>query len=260
MLDPAQGFEAANIQGGVQLLNYREPYQTAPPFQGVCDELTYSIGKALEKLLMPSIDNAENKRQPKKPQYKIMAGRGTYVDYFQKGTHYFLLAWPRSKSETVQNALRYSNSIPQDCLIVDPSFGNLIPPGMTTGRDRFKLNSLLSLDMLSPDNTSTIYPRQRLPIALPLGYVCNIVPQVVSDFGKQAMLFLNFMPPTMKGSSPLVSVVIKCRPQDNHVVYGSAIFQKTSPEHVFRQFFSKIIHNLNPQMKRHFDESLAEVS
>jgi hypothetical protein len=232
LLTPEKGFKVVSQNGDLKLLNYSETPQGQPPFKGVCNELAYSVGKQVQRLLG---DN-----------FEVQIGKGACSEYFPFGVHYFLLAWPKEKNAEVLQALSTSQRIPEACMLIDPSFKQMIPAQVNENRDRYQVSSVHDLEYCNPENVDHHFKPARYPIQLPIGLLPDVAPELVGEYGRQSMVYLEFDHPAVPGDPPLVIAKFQRDPNQVQFDVPQNLFQKVSPHSHFWKFYNKISHDLRP--------------
>jgi hypothetical protein len=111
LLAPGSGFHLHWTDQEVRLENYYQPAHPDRPYTGVCYELTYQLGKALQKAFGKT--------------YLLMAADGNCAPFYEDShtNHTFILATPWGYLNTVIQHFQAGNtSIPPKACLIDPSF------------------------------------------------------------------------------------------------------------------------------------------
>lgn len=226
----------------ITLKNFNEPLKTGSTYEGVCQDLAFSVGKALQGSKLGE-------------DYEIEVATGFCPQYFQGGTHFFILATPKKPE-----------SAPHESILIDPSFGKIIENYRDIGANpkkysiskRWKLDEFYkfrgeldnSFKLLKP-----MYDPEELPPSgscIPMGYVRDIIPELVKGedpYG--AMLYLSFQ------ISPEDRETILVRPsiqRNSHAVpqpMPDALLKGLPEDHPFLRLLTKIKTDLNPPKRLH---------
>jgi hypothetical protein len=249
LLKPEHQFEASINSDGDQLLlkNYAIPPSAKPPFKGVCNELAYQVGAYLQKQL------GQN--------YDIRAAEGPCDDYFaDNGSHFFLLLWPKQNTEKMKARLeRLPGPVPDDCFLIDPSFGRvLLPDQGIQERSRYKLKKLIPLSQTQPRLVSQYVSSSiaQLPRCLPVGYVNDVIAEnhrASRSVSPEALLFWRIEP--VQGAPPIVAFQIAPSPQATELSAGDDMVDALPNDHVLKRFWTKVTSDLNASWNRHFSSA-----
>jgi hypothetical protein len=242
LLAPERQFEVTTAGGDVlRMRNYNEPPKDQPPFQGVCNDLTYMVGNFLNRHIGT--------------EYVIQPVRGQCDDYFSRGMHFFLLLWPWQSCKAMQAPLVSAvttGRVPDGCFLLDPSFQRMLLPGeQAEQRQRYRLHRLLSLDDLNPTtvNKDVSMSEKQLPTWFPLGYVKALLPQLLNGRG---LLFFGFQKPQFCNDSPQLDFMIMPTTDDQIQEPALHCVQALLPkQHPLKRFVTKINQDLlNIVMRR----------
>lgn len=230
LLSPERQFQAISQDNGdVVFLNYSETPRAEPPFKGVCNDLSYSFGQFLKKMLGQ--------------QNEVRVAKGTCKAYFPQGIHYFLLAWPKAKHQEIMQKMETQPDFPEDCLMVDPSFKNFCSGKHKGLRDNYQVQNVQELAAYHPDRLDNRHPANGW--AIPIGFLRNIAPEMtdelVRDYGREALLYLQFNPPLEPGGTAVIQPVFKRGPQSEEMEDASALLRKLPADNRFRQFYDKVL-------------------
>jgi hypothetical protein len=235
-LDPTGEYPLKKIT----LKNFNEPLKTGPAYEGVCQDLALSVGKALEKKLGKD--------------YRVEVATGFCPQYFQGGTHFFILATPKK-----------SDNSSAGTILVDPSFGKIIENYRDMGADstkysiskRYELDEFYqhrggadySFKLLKPTLTSD------LPASgscIPLGYVRDIIPELVKKGDPNgAMLYLTFQISPENRETVRVSPSIQRHSHAAPYPMPESLLEQLPKEHPFVRLLDKIKADLHPPRRLH---------
>jgi hypothetical protein len=241
VLAPENDFQVISQDGDVLLRNYNgiplnkifEEHGNHPPFKGVCNELAYQVGTYLQDRL------GQN--------YDIRAVRGECDDYFPRGTHYFLVMWPKQDGAVIESQLTESpKAAPGSAFVIDPSFKRVLMPGaQKRERERYRLDELLPLDALKPETFPTEWRmvQEQLSSWIPLGFVKDLLSHLPSAKESDLLLFFRFQKGQFPGEVP--SLDFKMQKKDE-TRWASAVptLIHLPQEHPLQQLRSKIIGDL----------------
>jgi hypothetical protein len=240
LLSPEKQFEVTSTDGDVWLKNYTEQPKVLPPFQGVCNDLSYMLGKFLHERI--GMD------------YTIQPVRGQCDDFFSNGTHFFLLMWPRSGDQAMQAELAKCNgNIPEGCFVVDPSFQRLLLPlAEKAQRGRYRFHKQLSLEEINPTtvNNDVYVAADKMPLWYPLGYVNELMPERVNGGG---LLFFGFQKAVPPSQTPSLDFMLMPTTDDRHQMQAAHWVEQLPGNHILQQFRSRISQDLSTaELKRLF--------
>ena len=230
LMSPERQFQAISQDNGdVVFLNYSETPRSEPPFKGVCNDLSYSFGQFLKKVLGS--------------QNEVRVAKGTCKAYFPQGIHYFLLAWPKAKHREIMQKMETQPDFPEECLMVDPSFKKFCFGKHKGLRDNYQVQNVQDLEVYHPDRLNNRHPANGW--AIPIGFLRNIAPEMADelarDYGREALLYLQFNPPLEPGGTAVIQPVFKRGPQSEEMEDASALLRKLPADNRFRQFYDKVL-------------------
>lgn len=240
LLSPEKGFYAmSKADGDLELNNYEEIPREKPPYKGVCNNLAYAFGQLLQKFFN---GNAE-----------VRVGEGPVKDYFANGTHYFLLAWPKARHDEVMRDLE-NQQFSELAMMVDPSFKKML-----SGKDRerladYTLLKVMKLDELHPDRMNRSI--QADGWQMPIGFIRDLAPESVAEYGAKALLFLQFNPPVEPGGMACLKPVIQRQPRVAEYDDASGWLEKLPENNRFKRFYHKVISDLCISHMAHSNQDL----
>ncbi len=173
LLDPAHGFRTHYHQDMILFENYLElDPDSRNKMRGACWPLAMMAGRYLQ-------DDSELSER-----YRIGFATGQCPPFFasESSSHNYLVMWPKSREEEVRQALedRSDGRIPEDCLLVGPSF-KLLGTGKNTYN--FTLSSIdFTFDTFPVITSHTHTTLKALPFnegtqtpIIPIGYLQDII-------------------------------------------------------------------------------------
>lgn len=228
LLAPEKNFSATLQPNGELLLtNYGESLRTRPPLKGVCNDLAYSFGTMLQNALGS--------------QYEIRVGKGAAREYFPYGTHYFVVVWPKAKHDEVMQAIANKQAFPEGCAIFDPSFKKVVSSKHTEPWDSYKLEKVSPLDEFRPEKIRNSYaPGANLPI----GFIRDLAPALVPEWGEKALLYLTLQPNTIGGDMPELRFEVQRDPFSIHMEPAHDILQYLPNTHALKQLHDKLFFDM----------------
>ncbi|MCE3234246.1 MAG: hypothetical protein K0Q50_426 [Vampirovibrio sp.] len=228
LLSSQKNFNATLKENGDLLLtNYGEALRTRPPLKGVCNDLSYSFGTILQKAIGS--------------HYEIRIGTGACKEYFPHGTHYFVVAWPKRKHDEVMKALADKKPLPDYCTIFDPSFKKVVSSKHKELWDTFKLKEVNSIETFHPDNMNNCYtPGTKLPI----GFVRDLAPEMVSQYGDKALLFLKLQKNTTSCNMPDLVFEVQRDPYSMDYEPAQGLMLNLPFDHPLTRFHDKLFFDM----------------
>lgn len=190
LLKPQTGFKAVDTFNHVALYNYHHnTKRQEPEMWGICNELSYRVGSILQ--------------QQMGDRYVFEVGAGYSTRFFKNGgaNHVFIMAWPKSADDEVRRQWQGISPMyfkgwrinplpfPKEVLIIDPSFGIVGQPGKEKALKGYQLNKRLTVEsMVHEDDVLRVFDNTYLP----LGFVANLIPDLVGTQHGKKLLYMGF--------------------------------------------------------------------
>lgn len=245
LLSPDSDFYLRWTDQEVRLENYYQPAHPDRPYTGVCYELTYQLGTALQRQFGQT--------------YLLMAADGHCEPFYQAAStnHTFILATPWGYlNAVIQHFQAGSTAIPPTACLIDPSFrrwglpeGALADPALHS----YQIKGVYDFEAISPQgDRCEVLPFQRFEDGLvsthtlPLGLLSFVAPDLMPFEGREAvdpLVVFGFQWPPEQADRPVVFLGSR-DPAELYPVIRRDWEARLGPSHPLSRFLQRLRQDL----------------
>lgn len=247
LLSPDSDFVLRWTDQEVRLEDYYQSAHPDRPYTGVCYELTYQLGKDLQRRFGQT--------------YLLMAADGNCEPFYQAEytNHTFILATPWGYLNAVIEHFQAGNtSLPPTACLIDPSFQRW---GLAQGAladsaiESYRIKAVYDFEAISPQgDRCEVLPFQRLENGLvsthtlPLGLLSFVAPDLRSPEDPEAvdpLVVFGFQWPPEQADSPVVFLGSR-DPAEAYPVIRRDWEAQLRPTHPLSRFLQRLRGALGP--------------